>query len=441
MIPGGAYDSGTGLWTIGNLSASGTRQLDITVEVAQAGIITNTAAAFSTTVGANSPTVGVDIEATDVQTVGLSLTKTVNNAKPQVGDQVTYTLTVTNQGPDTAEDVRVTDLLPTGVAWVSDDSGGDYVSGTGLWTVGNLSASGTRQLNITVEVVQVGIITNTAAAFSSTIGANSPTAGVDIQATSGQGATLALTKTVDKAAPFIGDQIVYTLTVINLGPEQSVGTRVTDLLPLGLDYISDSSGGNYDVDTGVWAIGDLAVSGTRQLTITAQVTLAGLITNTATAESDTPGSTPAMASEDIEARTQPTVSLGLTKTVDNQAPAVGDEVTYTLTVTNEGPDNAEDVTIMDLLPSGITYVSDDSGDDFDPDKGEWIVGDLEESGTAQLNITVKVEQAGIITNTATAFSSLPGSVPATASVYITTWTSSGGGGGGGGLGCFIQSLW
>ncbi|NJN76168.1 MAG: DUF11 domain-containing protein, partial [Synechococcaceae cyanobacterium RL_1_2] len=66
----------------------------------------------------------------------LSLTKTVDNASPNVGDNVVYTVTVNNTGPSDATNVDVTDQLPAGLTYVSDDSGGAYNSGTGVWTVG-----------------------------------------------------------------------------------------------------------------------------------------------------------------------------------------------------------------------------------------------------------------------------------------------------------------
>ena len=382
---GGNYDSGTGVWTVGDLSAGESGQLTITVEVGQAGTITNTATAFSTTVGANSPTAGVDIEATDVQTVALTLTKTVNTAAPLVGDQVTYTLTVTNQGPDLAEDVRVTDLLPTGVSWISDDSGGDYDSGTGVWTVGDLSATGSEQLAITVEVTRAGTITNTAAAFSSTVGANSPTAGVDIEATEVYTVTMSLTKTVNNATPLVGDQVTYTLTVTNQGPDLAEDVRVSDLLPTGVTWVSDDSGGDYVSGTGVWTVGELAASGTRQLNITVQVGQAGIITNTATAFSSTVGANSPTAGVDIAAAEVHTVALTLTKTVNNATPLVGDQVIYTLTVTNQGPDAGENVKVSDLLPTGLTWVSDDSGGDYESGTGIWTIGNLSVSGTRQLN--------------------------------------------------------
>ncbi len=68
------------------------------------------------------------------------------------GDQVVYVLTATNKGPDNATGVTVTDQLPATLIYVSDDSAGNYVSATGLWTVGDLANGANKVLKITATV-------------------------------------------------------------------------------------------------------------------------------------------------------------------------------------------------------------------------------------------------------------------------------------------------
>ena len=72
------------------------------------------------------------------QQADLALTKTVSNATPNVGDTITFTVTLTNNGPDAATDVQVNDLLPAGsVVRLGQPSQGAYDPHR-VWTVGTV---------------------------------------------------------------------------------------------------------------------------------------------------------------------------------------------------------------------------------------------------------------------------------------------------------------
>jgi uncharacterized repeat protein (TIGR01451 family)/CSLREA domain-containing protein len=104
----------------------------------------------------------------------LAVNKTVSNPTPLEGDTIIYSITVTNGGTINATNVVITDLLPTGVTYVSDNAASlldgasnptSYNAGTGLWTIGQLNAatSLTLQITATVDVGTSGdTITNTA---------------------------------------------------------------------------------------------------------------------------------------------------------------------------------------------------------------------------------------------------------------------------------------
>jgi uncharacterized repeat protein (TIGR01451 family) len=97
----------------------------------------------------------------------LSLTKTIDRDSAGVGDMVIFTLTVNNQGMTDANGVTVTDMLPTGVDFVSAVPMADYNSGTGVWTVGNIpAATATTTLTLTgmvnTNAKGLGIIINIA---------------------------------------------------------------------------------------------------------------------------------------------------------------------------------------------------------------------------------------------------------------------------------------
>ncbi|MBA2732119.1 MAG: lamin tail domain-containing protein [Acidobacteria bacterium] len=94
----------------------------------------------------------------------LSLTKTVNNSTPNIGERVVFTITLNNAGTDAATGVQVTDLLPAGLTFVSAlPSQGTYTSGTGVWDVGTVSVgSPAATLTITATVATIGAKVNTA---------------------------------------------------------------------------------------------------------------------------------------------------------------------------------------------------------------------------------------------------------------------------------------
>ncbi len=92
--------------------------------------------------------------------------------------------------------------------------------------------------------------------------------------------------------------------------------------------------------------------------------------------------------------------LTLTKIVDNDTPTVGGEVTFTITISNAGPFPATGVIVTDQLPSGFTYVSDNSGGAYDPTSGVWSVGTVAVASSAYLTIIATVNDSGIYTNLA-----------------------------------------
>src|SRR5262249_11510788 len=97
------------------------------------------------------------------QQADLGVTKTVSNTSPNVGSQITFTVILTNHGPNTATDVQVTALLPTGLTSVSATaSQGTYDSGTGLWDIGTVTTTTPQTLAIVATVVDPNAQTNTA---------------------------------------------------------------------------------------------------------------------------------------------------------------------------------------------------------------------------------------------------------------------------------------
>jgi|CXWL01.1.fsa_nt_gi uncharacterized repeat protein (TIGR01451 family) len=100
----------------------------------------------------------------------LSLTKIVDNATPVVGNNVTFTITLTNDGPNAATSVTVQDVLPAGLTFVSSTATqGAYSTGTGIWTVGTVSNGVSRTLQITATIATAGPKLNYAQVMASSV--------------------------------------------------------------------------------------------------------------------------------------------------------------------------------------------------------------------------------------------------------------------------------
>jgi len=134
-----------------------------TISPAAAGTLDNTAtiasATFDPDAGNNS--------ATDTDTVTVSADLSLTKALTTIGTvpvnaNATFALAVSNAGPSNETGVTVTDTLPAGLIYVSNDCGAVFASPTLTWNVGNLAAGASASCNLTVRVVQQGAIVNSA---------------------------------------------------------------------------------------------------------------------------------------------------------------------------------------------------------------------------------------------------------------------------------------
>jgi uncharacterized repeat protein (TIGR01451 family) len=400
-------------WQIAILAPGVSDTLTVSYIITQADRVAGSVLNTATVLGEDpngSPVSGDDNEEATSTRSDLSITKTVDNATPNVGDNVTFTITVTNNGPDAATGVQVTDQLPAGLTYVSSTTTqGTYDENTGLWETLTIADQGTATLTITatVEETAAGGVTNTATITASDQYDPDDTNNEDSQDVDPQQSDLAITKTVNNATPNVGDNVTFTITVTNNGPDAATGVQVTDQLPAGLTYVSSTTTqGTYDENTGLWETLTIADQGTATLTITATVeeASAGGVTNTATitaSDQYDPDDTNNEDSQDIDPQQS---DLAITKTVDDATPNVGDDVTFTITVTNNGPDAATGVQVTDQLPAGLTYVSSTTTQGtYDENTGLWETLTIADQGTATLEIVATVTADAFPSTTNVAF--------------------------------------
>ena len=349
----------------------------------------------------------------------LSLTKIVSDDTPNVGENITFTLTLANAGGAGATNVLVRDLLPIGLTFVSSTpSQGTYDQQTGDWDVGTVAASANATLTIVATVATPGAKINEAELIAADQDDPDSTPGNDVPAEDDQDSVtvtplssdLSVTKTVDDDTPISGQNIVFTVTVNNAGPDAATGVVVRDLLPAGLTFVSATPNqGTYTSGTGLWNVGTVNNGGSATLNITATVATSSVKTNTAEvfdADQNDPDSTPnnnqaAEDDQDSLTVTPQIADLSLVKTADDETPTVGQNVVFTLTVTNGGPDAATNVVVEDLLPAGMTFVSaTPSQGSYVSGTGIWTVGTINSAANATLQITATNATGAVKTNTA-----------------------------------------
>ncbi len=236
--------------------------------------------------------------------VDLEVTKTDFQTDAVPGSSITYTVTVTNLGPDTVTSLTLNDALPAALASPAFlASAGSYDIGTGLWTGLTLGFGNSETLSIsgTLDPFARGSITNTAT-VTAPPGANDSNGTNDVATdvdTLTPAVDVQLSKTDDVDPVPLGGLVTYTLTLANAGPSAATNVTLNDPLPAGMELdtgpgaILPSQGiCNYDGPTRTvsCSLGDLAPAAVASVTIRVRAQAVGTHTNTATAsrtETDT----------------------------------------------------------------------------------------------------------------------------------------------------------
>lgn len=225
-----------------------------------------------------------------------------------------------------------------------------------------------------------------------------------------------------------GETVKYSIEVINQGTVDASNIEVVDYIPTGMSLAdtnwTDNGDGTATLKT---PIASLTATNSAFVEISLKLAAtvpAGTINNNAEISKATPAtagltdsdSTPDTSNtdnvvndvidnsgsdeddHDIEAITVlPTVDIELTKTAEDSAGVAltatqhGGTIVYVLTATNKGVDPATNITINDILPSSLTYVSDTGGGAYNSTTGAWNVGSLAAGDSKALKITATVK--------------------------------------------------
>ena len=400
----GSYSNG--VWNVGDLTDSSSETLVLITQVLKEGIITNIVTVNSTTPDTDMSNNRAN-NTTDVKPVcDVEVTKLVNASEIYFNDLVEWTVVVKNNGPSTARDVKVVDVLPDGLKLVgADASVGSYSNG--VWNVGDLTDSSSETLVLITQVLKEGVITNV-------VTVNSTTPDTDMSNNRANNTTdvkpicdVEVTKSVNSSSVDILDIIKWTVVVKNNGPSTARDVKVADFLPNGLKLVgADASVGSYS--NGVWNVGDLTDSSSETLVLITQVVKDGSITNFVTVNSTTPDSDKTNNRANNTTVVNPICDLEILKLVSSKKAFVGEELTWVIVVMNHGPSAAKDVKVQEKIPASLEIVScTATKGTYDKNSQIWTIGNLNDASSVTLTLVTKVLSVGNITNPVEVSTSTP----------------------------------
>jgi uncharacterized repeat protein (TIGR01451 family) len=305
-----------------------------------------------------------DTAAPPVAQADLAINLTDSPDPVGLGSELTYTAHVVNNGPDAATDVVVVDQLKPYVTFVSASASCAINAGKVTCSTASLAAGAAYDPQITVKVNTTGAISNTASVSSGTqdpdSSNNSDTEASQVNPT----ADLSVSLSHEPDPVPFGGTVTFTLGLHNDGPSPAANAAAHLQLPSGLDFGSADGSCSYDSPnrTVDCSAGNLASGGNASYAVTATTSSAGAKTVTATATSSTPDpdGTNNQATNVVNA-SGPQADLALVTVGAPSTVLTGEQVTYTWTITNNGPNTAADVTLDATIPEGAQFVGFGSG--------------------------------------------------------------------------------
>ncbi|OGJ74039.1 hypothetical protein A2217_00110 [Candidatus Peribacteria bacterium RIFOXYA2_FULL_55_28] len=289
------------------------------------------------------------------------------------GNTVSYTLTATNDGPDTATNVAVQDPIPSSLTFNQSASSSSCVqNGTNIICNNfSLTSSQSRTFTVVFNVPSTytcnGTIQNSASVASSTTDPNSgnnqsQTVSTSVTCPPPQ-ADLRIAKT-GPSTVVRGNTVSYTLTATNGGPDTATNVTVQDPIPSGLTFNPSASStscvqnGSNVLCNNLTLVNGQSQNFTVAFSVPSTYTCNGTIQNSASVASSTTdpnsGNNQSQTVSTSVTCPPPQADLRVAKTGPSTV-VRGGTVSYTLTATNDGPDTATNVAVQDPIPSGLVF--------------------------------------------------------------------------------------
>jgi len=337
------------------------------------------------------------------------------DATPSVldGGRITYTLTVTNNGPGNSSGYFVRDVLPAGLGNATTSTTGCTIAGGVLTCVGNPLRAGTSAAPIVVTA-DAPTPFSAPVANSATVTGNEsdpdPSNDTATATTRPMRADLALSKTATSSPAHPDQNLTYDLVVRNNGPDAAQNVVVTDQLPANVTFVSASAGCGVSGTTVTCRLASLAAGASHTFSVTVRVaaSASGTLSNSATTTNDIPDPDTSNNRESEDVPVEPLADLEIVKRALANRVVPGRQIAFELTVTNFGPSAARDVSVRDPLPRGLSFVSASEGCTFASGTVTCTAASLASGRSLTFRVVTRVAAsvtADSIANTATVESS------------------------------------
>jgi len=304
-----------------------------------------------------------------VTVIHLGLTKSVSPSSVVAGGTVTYTMTLSNTGSIAVPVTQITDTLPSGFTYVAGSYGGTLgvsanpsgTTGTITWNGSwSIPAGSSRTVTFSATASSTDGTYNNSATFTPT--------GYPVQSVNNTAPVtvihLSIAKTANPTDVLAGGLLSYTITLSTTGSLAVPVTQVTDTLPSGFTYVTNTTTGLTTNNPGIagqvhtWN-GAWSIPAGGSLTLNFQATASstdGTYNNNATY---TPTGYPVQSVGPTATVT--VIHLGISKTANPTSVLEGRTVGYTITLSSTSGSAITVTQVTDTLPAGFTYKSGTTG--------------------------------------------------------------------------------
>ncbi len=385
------------VWFIDEVPANNLFSLEILTRVIQTGNSTNWVNVTSDEFDYNTSNNIVNKSFSTNPAIDLKITKRVNNTSPNYNDFVKWTITVTNNGPDKANNIEIHDLLPYGLSLVNYTATKGYYE-NGIWKYCCVEVGEIVTLDIITQVITTGELINqvngSADEFDYNKSNNHDLRIIKVSKAS----DLQIIKSINQSIFNYHDLVKWNIVVKNNGPDDATNVTVNEKLPARLTLISTSDDENYSAD-GIWYVGNLISGESKQLELITRIDTTGEINNIVTVIGDQYDGNKSNDRYNKSISIPPAANLKINKLVSNSQYYVGDSVEYVIEVFNYGPDTAENIVVNEIMDSSLVLDSVlMSVGDYDYINNIWNIKSLANGENAQLFIKAIATKEGFFSN-------------------------------------------